>query len=136
MKVYLAGPIHGQTDDECKAWRNDAKRLLEHAGHGVLDPMERDYRGVEDSHVEEIVFSDKRAIDSCDALLVNAARPSWGTAMEVAYGHSKGKVVVLFCCKGQISPWLRFHSTKFFGALNDAVCWLPPVRQETANARD
>lgn len=128
MKVYLAGPINGQRDDECRAWRKHAKSLLESAGHLAVDPMDRDYRGLEDCFFREIVRSDKNDIDSCEALLVNAIKPSWGTAMEIAYGHSRGKVVVLFCGGAQISPWLRFHSTEIVEEVDEAVQRLAACR--------
>jgi len=44
MKIYLAGGINGLSDQECREWREKAKGLL--PGHAILDPMDRDYRGV------------------------------------------------------------------------------------------
>lgn len=43
MKVYLAGPINGCTDAEAKNWREELKTHFPNA----IDPMKRDYRGVE-----------------------------------------------------------------------------------------
>jgi len=45
MKVYLAGPIHDLPDDKCKDWREYAKEKLECE---TLDPMRRDFRGMEE----------------------------------------------------------------------------------------
>lgn len=124
VKIYLAGPINGKSDDDCKSWRGDAIVAIEGAGHTVSDPMARDYRGAEDSLFDEIVLTDKREIDSCDAILVNANEPSWGTAMEIMHGYVQGKTIAAFCEHASVSPWLRFHSTVIFRGLGDAVSWL------------
>jgi nucleoside 2-deoxyribosyltransferase len=107
VKVYLSGPINGCTDEEAKGWRERAKRLL--PGIETLDPMRRDYRGREQGNVPVIVAEDKRDIDECDVLLVNAMRPSWGTAMEVMLGYERGKRVVAFREDTRPSPWLEWH---------------------------
>ena len=128
MNIYLAGPIFGKSDDQCKAWRNASRQLIEAAGHLAVDPMDRDYRMKEDCFIDEIVVLDKRDIDSCDALLVNANNPSWGTAMEVMYGYFQGKVICCFCGGDSISPWLSFHSSAIFHSAPDAVRWLTGTR--------
>lgn len=115
--VYLCGGINGLTDDECTSWREEAKKKL---NCDTLDPMRRDYRGREDDKYAEIVVKDKYDIDLSDILLVNATRPSWGTAMEVLYAHMKKKIVVSVV-GDSISPWLRYHSTYLEKSLDDAV---------------
>ena len=125
MKIYLAGPIHGHTDEQCKAWRHSARASLECVGHEIVDPMDRDYRGVEDENAENLVAEDKEAIESSDAVLVNANAPSWGTAMEVMYATSFGKQVVAFATHASsptISPWLRCHTHAIYESLNAALC--------------
>lgn len=79
MITYLCGGINGLSDEDCKNWREDAKAKLvtEH-----LDPMRRDYRGKEDESFHEIVLGDLDDIVKSDFVLVNATRPSWGTAPE------------------------------------------------------
>ena len=121
MKIYLAGPIQGQTDLECIGWRNAAKHHLEQHGHSVSNPMDRDFRGSEESHAEEIVEGDKDAIAQSDLLLVKADFPSWGTAMEIAYAKTFGKDVVAFSDADVISPWLRCHTTAIYNTLHDAL---------------
>ncbi|HXV83157.1 MAG TPA: nucleoside 2-deoxyribosyltransferase [Candidatus Binatia bacterium] len=81
--MYLSGPINGCSDPECRDWRNQAVECLIKIGFEVIDPMARDYRGDEDKNVESIVKGDLQDIEQADILLVNAERPSWGTAMEV-----------------------------------------------------
>lgn len=119
--VYLAGPIHGKSDLECKAWRNHARSLLEDSGHFVVDPMDRDYRGRENENAERLVADDKAWIEQCDVVLVNASEPSWGTAMEVMYAISFGKRVVAFTNSQSISPWLRCHAHAIFWNLQQAA---------------
>lgn len=122
--VYLAGPINGKSDDECKGWRDSAAHTLRLFGHQVLDPMSRDYRGIEDDNAEKIVEGDKEDIVSCDVVLVNANGPNWGTAMELVYASQCGKEVVAFATHGnvpRISPWLRMHTTAIYESLSHAL---------------
>lgn len=133
MIVYLAGPIFGRNDEECVRWRLAAEVLLETAGHLVIDPMSRDCRGHEDELAADIVRSDKEAIDCSDCVLVNASEPSWGTAMEILYAHSRGRVIVAFTGAERISPWLRVHSTHIFWSLARACAWIRS--RDSAGAR-
>ena len=122
--VYLAGPINGKSDDECKGWRDAAAETLRLFGHQVLDPMSRDYRGIEDDNAEKIVEGDKEDIATCHVVLVNANGPSWGTAMELVYASQYGKEVVAFathCNSPRISPWLRMHTTAIYQSLSHAL---------------
>lgn len=106
MITYLCGGINGLSDEDCKNWREDAKAKLvtEH-----LDPMRRDYRGKEDESFHEIVLGDLDDIVKSDFVLVNATRPSWGTAMEIVYAHRAGCTIVAFTGESKVSPWLRYH---------------------------
>lgn len=121
MKVYLCGGINGLTDDQAVTWRERAKDLL-HCE--TLDPMRRDFRGREDECVNDIVLGDKADIKLSNALLVNAERPSWGTAMEIVYAFTAGKTIVAICPSDTISPWLRFHATRIYKSLEEACEWL------------
>jgi nucleoside 2-deoxyribosyltransferase len=118
MKVYLCGGINGLSDSNCIDWREYAKaRLL----HGALDPMRRDYRGKEDESVNEIVKGDLDDIERCPILLVNATRPSWGTAMEIVYAFGLGKRIVSWVGDSRVSPWLRYHSSSIHASLDAAI---------------
>ena len=120
-RVYLAGPIHGMADVECKAWRTEAAALLAVHDVEVIDPMTRDFRGREDEVADELVDADKDAIEQCSVLLVNANQPSLGTAMEVFFAKSIGKQVIAFTNADSISPWLRCHTWAIFGTLHEAI---------------
>jgi len=122
MRVYLAGPIFGCTDKECKHWRARARAAL--LGVEVLDPMERDYRYSERDIYRKIVKDDKSAIDRCDLLLVNFLRPSVGTSMEILYAWERKKHVLIFTEAQALSPWLLFHSNAVVRSLEDAVAYI------------
>lgn len=121
MKVYLAGAINGCTDQQCKDWRAQAKEKLP----DCADPMDRDYRGVEDFHAADIVENDKNDINNSDVLLVMYERPSVGTSMEVLYAWEAEKHVVIVNNSGQtLSPWLIYHSHQIFRTLDTALQYL------------
>ncbi len=126
--IYLCGGINGLNDSQAKDWRELVKKEL--VGFKFLDPMDRDYREIEGDHAKEIVENDLRDIDNSDIVLVNAARPSWGTAMEVFYSHSKNKFVVFFDAPEKVSPWLSYHG-KNIGSIELAIKFL----RELANGK-
>lgn len=117
MKTYLCGPINGCTDEECKDWREAAKKVLPE----TVDPMVRDYRGREDECVNEIVELDKKDIDDCEAILVNYDKPSVGTSMEILYAWYRYKYIVIVCKEGtKLSPWLKYHSNVIVHSFDEA----------------
>ena len=119
MIVYLCGPINGCTDAEATNWREAFKEVWD---GDTLDPMRRDYRGVEQVAYREIVDLDKCDVRRSDVILVNYSKPSVGTSMEVFYAHSIGKPVVVWCRGGEVlSPWMVYHSTSIVHSLEEAV---------------
>lgn len=123
MIVYLGGPINGCTDEEAKGWREAVKPIIEAAGHTWLDPMSRDYRGQEDDSYKEIVEGDKDDIEASDILFMNCPKPSYGTAMEILYGWTRGaRVVVVLPESGPVSPWIRYHANYLYrGSATTAI---------------
>lgn len=121
--VYLAGPIAGCTDAECKGWRQKAANLLFPVK--CLDPMRRDYR-FEAEHVNEIVVLDKLDIQNSDVVMVYHDRPSVGTAMEIFYAWTLGKpIIVVNPNHGmEVSPWIKYHATRIVPRVQDAVDWI------------
>ena len=119
--IYLCGGINGLSDDECNDWRSTAKKLLKAMS---LDPMRRDYRGIEADSVNEIVQGDLRDIDECSGFLVNATRPSWGTAMEIVYAYQRGLPIAAWVGSGRVSPWLTYHASWVSGTIEGAARWL------------
>lgn len=118
MKVYLAGPIAGRTDEDCISWRAKATKLL---GGQTLDPMTRDYRGREDQNVKEIVELDKADVLASSHVLVWFDVPSVGTSMEVLYAWEHSIPVIIVCSpEVRISPWLTYHSVAIVHSLEVA----------------
>lgn len=118
MTTYLCGGINGLSDADCRDWRESAKELL---ATSTLDPMRRDYRGREDESINEIVSGDLEDIAACHFVLVNAIRPSWGTAMEIVYARQAGKYIVAWTGDARVSPWLRYHCDEIHQTL-EAAC--------------
>jgi hypothetical protein len=118
--IYLAGPINGCSDEEACGWRRDAKELLG-PEYLVKDPMVRDYRGKEANNYTELVNADLKYIALSYIILVNATRPSWGTAMEMAYAHMMHKLIVVVAPEGPISPWVHHHSNIIGRSLSAAI---------------
>jgi nucleoside 2-deoxyribosyltransferase len=123
MYVYLAGPIFGATDEDCHGWRERIKAMLPE-GWEALDPMSRDYRGNEDGNEAEIVRQDKQDILGSEAVIVNASRPSWGTAMEVHFAGGVRKNVIAIVNSDRVSPWLRHYARHIVKTEKEAVALL------------
>lgn len=114
-RIYLCGPIHGRSDDDCIYWRQLAAEFW--PADRLLDPMRRDARArMHEPGIEaEVVEADKRDIDESAGVLVFFDQPSVGTSMEILYAWQMGKPVVLMNASGRpssdISLWLRYHCT-------------------------
>jgi len=109
MKIYLAGPINGCTDEECIDWRDQVK-LICHPDIQIFDPMDRDYRGKEKNNLIDIVHGDKEDIHACDAVIANVNKPSWGTGMEIFWAWTLGIPTHAFMDdKSKASPWIEYH---------------------------
>ena len=122
--IYLCGGINKLSDSEAKDWREAAKSELSGA-YRLLDPMRRDYRGKEAESVRAIIDGDIQDINDSDILLVNASRPSWGTAMEVFFAASRGNLLIVTVCPDENpSPWLIGHSTVIKKTFLDAFNYL------------
>ena len=117
--VYLAGPILGCTDEECRAWREDVARRIRGR---CLNPMRRDYRGREDDYITELVEADKADIDESDIVLVNYTRPSTGTSMEIMCAWWAEKTVIVVVPPDEpVSPWIHYHATMVVDSMDEAI---------------
>lgn len=126
--IYLCGGINKLSDSEAKDWREAAKSELS-GSYRLLDPMRRDYRGKEAESVRAIIDGDIQDINESDILLVNASRPSWGTAMEVFFAASKGSLLIVTVCPDEKpSPWLIGHSTIIKKTFSEAFNYLISLR--------
>lgn len=118
--TYLCGGINGLSDSQCKDWREHAKANLKTK---TLDPMRRDYRGIEAQNRQLIQANDLSDIAQSDFVLVNATRPSWGTAMELVYAKLLSRIVIGWCDGeiGKQSPWLVNHCDELTIGLDEAI---------------
>lgn len=122
--VYLAGPIAGCSDAECRVWREQAARMLRPLD--VLDPLRRDYREQELFHPElaaAVVSSDKADIVRSAALLVHYDRPSIGTSMEIIFAWTFRIPVFVANQSGAktLSPWLVHHAHEIHVGLEATI---------------
>lgn len=133
--VYLAGGINGLSDADARDWRERAKSRLR---TDTLDPMRRDYRGIEDESVNEIVRGDLEDIRRSDVVLASCVRPSWGTAMEIHYATELADVPVYAVVpEGQpVSPWLRYYTEQIFSTFDEAIDFVNDCYGEPRTIRE
>lgn len=130
--IYLTGGIYdsqtvsGGADAE---WRSSAMNHLQRYGLRVINPLEFAWTR-EDLPLGEIDDSTKskvrRAlalIDQSDAILANLNRSDYGTAMEIFYAHTHGKVVTVVG-QSPFNPWVLSHSQARFGDLQHALDYI------------
>ena len=128
--VYLAGPI-GEIDiKEAASWRETAEESLEEAGYIALNPLRgKDLNNPEVNVMYDsawVVERDLEDIDKADILLVDGSRkvPMVGTPMEIRYAWERGKKIFTFGKAFKNSYWMRYHTTKFFDTLEEALLYL------------
>ena len=124
--IYLSGPIMDEHKGIARKWRDVSRSLLSNHFR-LLDPMRRDFRDREVDSSNEIVEFDLQDIRDADIVLVNYAKPSIGTSMEVFYAaHDMGKFVIAFSPFSfkDSSPWMIRYCTKLLPSLEDACQYL------------
>lgn len=122
--LYAAGPILGQSDAECKDWREELTARVKPLGIQIKNPMDRDYRGKEVDNIADIVEDDKRDINFCDGIVVRYTAPSVGTSQEEIYAWENGKYVFLWItpeAKQPVSPWLLYHAHVVVYSLDNLI---------------
>jgi len=124
-KIYLCGGIKDLTIEQAQGWREKATKLLK-LKFTILNPMRRNFRDCEFQSQNEIVQLDKADIIEADIILVNATKPSWGTAMEILFGFEKNKIIIAWTGKdySETSPWVAFHSTRVCRTMEEALDYI------------
>jgi nucleoside 2-deoxyribosyltransferase len=117
--IYLAGPIHGLSDQDCRYWRQKASQLLRAKSMMTISPMSNDCRGREGRFVQQLVNREKVWIQQCDTVLANCWTPSYGTSMEILYAWEQHKQVVVI--SQSKNPWLICHSDLMVDTIEDAI---------------
>ena len=125
VTIYLCGGIKDLSVKDQTEWRKKVTKDLS-PRFGILNPMRRNFRGDEFQSQNEIVSLDKTDIINSDILLVNATKPSWGTAMEIMFAFIKHKVVVAFTGDEykNTSPWVAYHSTRVCRTMYEALNYI------------
>lgn len=110
--VYLAGAIYKEWDPY--TWRKIAKTFLP-VDWEALDPLDFE---TGDLTPEQLVELDYSKIRLSRAVIARVWKPTWGTAMELAFCKSIGVPVFGWVARENYiekpSPWLSAHVTKFF----------------------
>jgi len=121
-KIYLCGKIQDLTTEQANNWREIVINKL-NGKYICLNPMRRNFRDCEFQSQNEIVQLDKNDIINSDVILVNATKPSWGTAMEILFAFERHKIIIAFTGGSykQTSPWVAFHSTRICKTMDEAL---------------
>lgn len=124
--LYLAGPITGCTDSQCKDWRLVATAAMGRH-YRILTPMRRDYRHINAdrescrNHAPMVCCNDYDDVRRSCALLGYCPHPSVGTSMEIKEAFDTGKLVVLVVPpEAPLSPWYFHHSHYLVETLPEA----------------
>ena len=109
----------GTSGDVSESLQNDPLDRPAHLTGGV-EPSWKESVDIEENPNNFDELPDEELIDNSDILLVNATKPSWGTAMEIMYAFQKNKPVISVVGE-RISPWTRYHSTHLETTLDAAI---------------
>lgn len=127
---YLAGPIDGISAEIAVGWRRHAKNDLSKYGIKVFDPTEGKDLTSGTYDPGWIVRGDIARLKSSNFVLAAFAWQSAayiGTSMEIRIAYEGSIPVYVWGLAGRNSYWLRYHVTKFFDSLNDALAYLAYV---------
>ena len=126
--IYLCGGIKDISFENASEWRTQAIKKLPYndTGFKFLNPMRRNFRDCEFQSQNEIIQLDKNDIIASDILLVNATKPSWGTAMEILFAYERNKIVVVFSGGNyvDVSPWVAYHATRVTRTMEEAITYI------------
>lgn len=124
---YLAGPIDGVAPEAAIGWRRHAKNDLSKYGIKVFDPTEGKDLTSGTYDPGWIVRGDIARLKSSNFVLAAFAWQSAayiGTSMEIRIAYEGSIPVYAWGLAGRNSYWLRYHVTKFFDSLNNALAYL------------
>jgi len=118
MKVYLAGPISGQSYDAVEGIINQKRAILENYGYEVSSPLvsktavrtdvklRAEGYGHPESTNHAIFERDRWLVENCDIIFVDftdaGERASLGSCMEMAWGCMLDKYIVAVIPKGTV----------------------------------
>jgi len=107
MRIYISTAMTGRSLADVERQQAEWSALLRDAGFEPVVPSYDPGAG------QGVVIRDFGLIATCDAIVLDASRPSWGAAMEAYYGLTLG-VAVVAVFPGDprdASPFLRYVTT-------------------------
>ena len=125
VKVYLAGPMEGCSDDEMLVWRR-AATLSFNEGIKAISPVR-----IDSKFTTAIITQNQYDVKECDVTLaylpksISDRRCSYGTICEIAWAHAQNKPVVIV----SDDPYVHDHPViqeigVHFSELNAAVGYI------------
>ncbi len=144
LKVYLAGPIAGQTADGLSNSISEKVAILTDLGYLVYNPMIAKDNLIQKADVftpfgyealpvatEHAIFArDKWMVQQSDIVIADltssGSRVSIGTMMEIAWANLQGKMVIVILPRDNIHDHLFVHeaATHIFQSLDDVYDYL------------
>jgi len=125
-RAYLAGAIFREIDP--MSWRRRAAKLMPE-GWEAVNPL--DMQKAWELTPDELVKRDYMLIQESQAIVAYVNKPSWGTAMELAYAKRINIPVIGWTPRPLIrrllNPWLVAHCHKICGSLSEACLELRNV---------
>lgn len=143
MRVYLAGPIAGNTVPEAKNWRFDVNQMIKSKQHGItcISPLRCEPNPDGDQYKilydNDPLYGTYNAIGAknnfdtlnCDITLAYLPKPkleghqSYGTLIEVAWSKAHGKPCIVVSNDPDVfnHPLIKYCSDWVLKDLNQAV---------------
>jgi nucleoside 2-deoxyribosyltransferase len=123
--IYLAGRINGFTLQDANSWRSEVESKL----NGIAkcrNPLRGKQEKLRYEYTDgEIVVRDKTDIRNSDIILAylpeRGIGPTVGTTMEIMFAYTLGKPILFIGDWAKDDIWMRYHVTKIFSTLDDAI---------------
>jgi len=137
-KVYLCGPIQGESYAAATGWREEVENLLAYGDIDTLSPLRQKYflvgtKEIEGAYPDQALATDAAVvgqctwdIERCDVVLANftgSTRVSIGSAFEFGFAYSLRKPIVTVLPAGNVHdhPFIRRASTAIVDDLECAI---------------
>jgi hypothetical protein len=127
--TYLASPIGSRSIEEANQWRNYVqeyfynKRITIDIRSPLRGKIEEERKNYTDA---EIVIRDKNDIRQSDFIIVywSEREISNGTCMEILEAWNHNVPVIFIGEWAKEDKWLRYHVTRFFDNLDEALNYI------------
>lgn len=122
-RIYLAGAVDGQPDGVVYDWRHEAERLMRRQAESMVAVIPPGIGKLGDWAPNKIIAEDLLELRRCDAVLLNATWPSFGTGAELYYAFRVVNVPVFSFApqKKLVSVFIKEWSYSCYASLSEAV---------------